>query len=334
MTLSEKASKQLQEGIDAFKNGDRKAAYSIFLRLLKKYPENVTLLVYAAGSAPTRVQAAFYLEKAQSLQPNSPAIEKVSLYIQQLPEEQRIKATAVSPGERRWASRLIKEIAETSPPWWKMALGTTGGALLIAGGMLLLVLAYFVYLNILVPRQVAAQVVALQSTIDAAPSTSTPIAPHTSPSPEMDVVPSATASPGATVTQTQTAVPTGTATVPAPAATLYFAPVELLDYYRNPGKYTDQPVSISGQVVGFGEAAVDGKLVFALQLGVSPDQVSLDTVLSPLLVLNIPPDPGIQINALVKISGLGAEAKEEILLQGVRWDGPIFQGSSLEFISP
>jgi hypothetical protein len=333
MTLSKKERKQLQEGIDAFKNEDREAAHSVFLRLLRRHPENVKLLVYAAGTAPSRKQASFYLEKAQSIQPNSIAIEKVSRYIQHLPEEPGFTAASYSAAERRGISRLVKEVAETSPPWWKVALGTAGGALVIASGMLLIVLAYFAYLNILVPRQVDAQVVSLQSTVDAPPSyTRTAFLP--SATPEMTVTPAATASPESTVTQTLTAVPSATASVLASKTALQYVPVEFMEYYQNTGKYMQQPVSISGQVVGFGEAMVDGELVFSLLLGVPPDEAVVDTVLSPLLILNIQPDPNLQINALVIIYGLGVEANEETYVQGMRWDGPVFQGSNLEFISP
>lgn len=333
MTFSRRESKQLQEGVDAFKRGDRKAAHSIFLHLLKKHPADFKLLVYTAGTAPSRKQASFYLEIAKSLQPDSSAIDKVSRYVQYLPEEPGFNAAPYSPAKSKGIGRLIKKAAETSPPWWKVALGTSGGALLIAGGMLLVVLAYFVYLNILVPRQVDAQVVALQSTINVPLSyTRTVLLP--SATPEITEPPAATASPDPTVTKTLTTVPSATVTLTESNPILEYAPVDFMEYYLDPGKYVDQPLTISGQIVGFGEALVNGELVFSLQLGVAPEEASDDTVLSPLLVLNLQPDPNLQINALVIISGLGAEANDEILVQGMRWDGPVFQGNSLEFINP
>jgi hypothetical protein len=334
MTLSESDRKKLREGISTFKGGDRRAAHTIFLHLLEKYPEDVTILVYAAGTAPTRAEAITYLERAQTLKPDSSAIKKVYVYIQNLPEEPEPEVAHHGAVESRWLGRVRRQIAIASPPWWKIALGTAGGALVIAVSMLLLVLAYFVYLNILVPRQVTAQVKSLQSTVVTDPLAYAISTTAVSPSLDISTAPSIALSPSVTVTLTPTASPSATATLPSPEPSLEYAPVSFMEYYQDPGKYVAKPLAISGQVVGFGEALVNGELVFSIQLGMNPGEALADTAISPLLILNIAPDPNLQINDLVIISGLGAQAAEEILIHGVHWDGPIFQGSSLKFINP
>ena len=113
---------------------------------------------------------------------------------------------------------------------------------------------------------------------------------------------------------------------------LEYSEVSLALLLEYPGVYTDKKLKIEGQIISFGEVSTLGGLQFGVQIIPLNDGLEEDQFWTPVLVLNLPPDPLFELNKPLRIYALGAENVNNIRVQELYWDAPILLAVSYEIM--
>lgn len=309
-----------REGIAAMKRGERSEAHRLFQQMVARNPNDPVALVFASVTAPEERQSEALLRAAHKIDPAHPAVRHGWKWL-----AARRKTQQRQPPQNHWSSRDL-ESKPARPKTWLIAAGTLGLIFTILAFFLILVMGTFYYLNVLQPQAQAA----FPNTSTAAAITlqsATPIPTYTrfvTASPTLTRTPQ----PTATLRPTRTLTPTITLSA-AEATDLAYPPVQFNDFLSDPDRFTSQSLRLTGMVVGFGEARLNGQMTFALLLGPPPDQLPGEGIVSPLLVLGIAPDAAFDLEVIVTVYGLGGEQMDSLTVQGVSWDGPVLLGEGI-----
>ena len=91
-------------------------------------------------------------------------------------------------------------------------------------------------------------------------------------------------------------------------------------------------LKIEGQIISFGEVSTPNGLQFGVQIIPLNDGAEEEQFWTPVLVLNLPPDPLFVLNKPLRIYALGAENMNNIRVQELYWDAPILLAVSYEVL--
>lgn len=310
----------MRQGIAEMKGGNRAAAHAIFLQVVQKAPRFVPGLVYAGVTAEDEKQTESFLRAAQQITPGHPAVRRGWEWLQSRRKTRPVHRQQDTP-RTTWVARSLTAGASKKPKWWAIAGGTLVMIMGVFTVFLMIVLATFYYLNFLRPGAPGGFQYTLHDALTVAPPSMTP-RPSASPSITATFIPSPTAS--CTLTPTAHISPTVTLP-PAKATELAYPPVSFLQYHAAPQNYIGKTLQLSGEIVWFGDASLDGESIFALLLGPLPDEpLQENQVIQPVLVLGIAPDPDFDLESVLTVYGIGGEDMETLLVQGVDWNGMVF----------
>ena len=103
----------------------------------------------------------------------------------------------------------------------------------------------------------------------------------------------------------------------------------LLEY---PAVYTDKKIILEGQIISFGEVSTPAGLQFGVQIIPLDDGSEEEQFWSPVLVLNLPPDPLFELNKPLRIYAVGMENENNIYVQELYWNAPILLAASYEIL--
>jgi hypothetical protein len=309
-----------RQGIAAMKSGDRAEAHRLFKEMLRLNAQDPVGLVFAGVTAPNTRQTEKYLRAAQKIDPNHPAVRHGWKWLQAhrkaIPPQNNLPSS--------WVARNLGKNISNQPNIWLISAGTLVLIMGILAFFLALVLGTFYYLNVLRPATQLAQF----PTEDPVPVVVIHSATFT-PRPEPTLTATATITPTQSPTNTrsptQTHIPTASHT-PIPPTNRAYAPVTYNDYTSDPQQYAGKTLRLTGTVVGFGEARLNGKMAFALLLGPAPGEEQVADIYTPLVVLGIAPDPAFELDKMITIYGLGGESMDALSVQGVKWNGPVLLG--------
>lgn len=319
----------MRQGVAEIRAGNRTAAHKYFLQVARKKPQYVSGWVYAAYTAKNAKLSEKYLRQAESIDPNHPVVGKGWDWLKTRSKTQILK----KPENTAWVSRSISDLNSNSPNWKLIVGGTVLAIIGIVASFFIFVMAVFYYLNVLKPG--VPQVSLMQESPAGTEATETVtmtfnIQPTLSTTPT--VRPSATQTKMPTRTPTSIATSSATVTLAAGQGTESIFPyVSYIDFYSAPERYAGQSLRLTGKIVGFGEASLNDKMVFALLLGPPSDALAgEDLIFTPVIILGIQPDAAFSLETILTVFGAGSQKVENLVVQGISWEGGVVIGEKVE----
>ncbi|MBI9046661.1 MAG: hypothetical protein JEZ06_19375 [Anaerolineaceae bacterium] len=318
------------EGKNLSARGEKKAGHAFFLKALRLEPENVSALIYAAGTSEFREQAETFLHRARNVQPDYPGIDKGMRWAAKLPSRKPSEFVELQQPDSKSAipkTEVIDSKRSGKRKLWIVAL--------VLFLLLIIVIAGLRYLpgellnpvtdqlaDIVFRGEINAPTISMQEGL---PATWTPQMTD-----EKKVLATET------IVTTSTATPFLTATRDTHGLPL----VELSDknyplvnvekLYDSPEEYEIKRLRIFGRILDFRSVPSNGELRFLVLLEPSLQKGEESAPLSPIMVLDLPLDEGFSLGVEMMVYGIGGGLIEEAESLDDLWFGPLVYGEFYE----